>query len=244
MEQFNKETMARIHSIETLGTVDGPGIRFVIFMQGCHLKCKYCHNRDTWDLSCGTIITIDELIDKISRYANYFKASGGGVTVSGGEPLLQMDFLINLFEKLKNLNVHTAIDTSGMFSITPKLEELINLTDLFLVDIKHIDPDKCKELVGFSNAKELEFIKYLNSINKPIWIRQVIIPSITDDKEDLLKLKDFIASLSNVQKVELLKYHNMGKFKWESLGKIYELENVPNATDEDIERTKKFLNIK
>ncbi len=243
MEQFNKETMARIHSIETLGTVDGPGIRFVIFMQGCHLKCKYCHNRDTWDLSCGTVITIEELINKITRYSNYFKASNGGVTVSGGEPLLQINFLINLFKELKKLNIHTAIDTSGMFSITPKLEELISLTDLFLIDIKHIDSNKCKELVGFSNEKELEFIRYLNKIHKPIWIRQVIIPSITDSNNDLLMLKDFIASLSNVQKVELLKYHNMGKFKWESLGEKYELENVPNATDEDITRAKKILDI-
>ena len=243
MEQFNKETMARIHSIETLGTVDGPGIRFVIFMQGCHLKCKYCHNRDTWDLSCGTVITIEELINKITRYSNYFKASNGGVTVSGGEPLLQINFLINLFKELKKLNIHTAIDTSGMFSITPKLEELISLTDLFLIDIKHIDSNKCKELVGFSNEKELEFIRYLNKIHKPIWIRQVIIPSITDSNNDLLMLKDFIASLSNVQKVELLKYHNMGKFKWESLGEKYELENVPNATDEDITRAKKILKI-
>lgn len=243
MEQFNKETMARIHSIETLGTVDGPGIRFVIFMQGCHLKCKYCHNRDTWNLSSGTAITLEELVNKITRYSNYFKASNGGVTVSGGEPLLQMDFLINLFKELKKLNIHTAIDTAGMFSITPKLEKLISLTDLFLVDVKHINPDKCKKLVGFSNEKELEFIKYLDSINKPIWIRQVVIPGITDDKEDLLKLKDFISSLSNVQKIELLKYHNMGKFKWESLGEKYELENVQNATDEDINRAKKILDI-
>lgn len=243
MEQFNKETMARIHSIETLGTVDGPGIRFVIFMQGCHLKCKYCHNRDTWNLSSGTAITLEELVNKITRYSNYFKASNGGVTVSGGEPLLQMDFLINLFKELKKLNIHTAIDTAGMFSLTPKLEKLISLTDLFLVDVKHINPDKCKKLVGFSNEKELEFIKYLDNINKPIWIRQVIIPGITDDKEDLLKLKDFIFSLSNVQKIELLKYHNMGKFKWESLGEKYELENVQNATDKDINRAKKILDI-
>lgn len=243
MEQFNKETMARIHSIETLGTVDGPGIRFVIFMQGCHLKCKYCHNRDTWNLSSGTVIALEELVDKITRYSNYFKASNGGVTVSGGEPLLQIDFLINLFKKLKELNIHTAVDTSGMFNITPKLEELISLTDLFLIDIKHIDQDKCKELVGFSNEKELEFIRYLNKIHKPIWIRQVIIPGITDDEEDLIKLKNFISTLSNVQKIELLKYHNMGKFKWESLGEKYELENVPNATDADINRVKKILNI-
>lgn len=243
MEEFDRNKYARIHSIESFGTVDGPGIRFVIFMQGCALKCKYCHNRDTWNLSSGTVIALEELVDKITRYSNYFKASNGGVTVSGGEPLLQIDFLINLFKKLKELNIHTAVDTSGMFNITPKLEELISLTDLFLIDIKHIDQDKCKELVGFSNEKELEFIRYLNKIHKPIWIRQVIIPGITDDEEDLIKLKNFISTLSNVQKIELLKYHNMGKFKWESLGEKYELENVPNATDADINRVKKILNI-
>lgn len=242
MENFDKYTMARIHSIETMGTVDGPGIRFVVFMQGCHLKCKYCHNRDTWNTCGGQIITLDELVNKISNYTNYFKASCGGVTVSGGEPLLQIDFLISLFKKLKEFNIHTAIDTSGMFSLTDKLKELISLTNLFLLDIKHIDSDKCKELVGFPNENELAFAKYLSNINKPIWIRQVIIPGITDNKDDLLKLKDFINSLSSVQKVELLKYHNMGKFKWENLGYAYELDNIPNATDEDIKRAKEILN--
>ena len=243
MENFDKNIMARIHSIETMGTVDGPGLRFVVFFQGCHLRCKYCHNRDTWDTCVGQVICLNDLLQKITNYSNYFKASNGGVTLSGGEPLLQQDFVISLLKELKKLHIHTAIDTSGMFCITQKLEELISLTDLFLVDIKHINPDKCKKLVGFSNERELEFIKYLNSINKPIWIRQVIIPNITDDKEDLIRLKDFISTLSNVEKIELLKYHNMGKFKWESLGKVYELENVPNATDEDIARAKKILNI-
>lgn len=243
MEKFDKTTMARIHSFETFGTVDGPGIRFVVFMQGCHLRCKYCHNRDTWDINTGEIVTIKELVDKIKKYETYFKASNGGVTISGGEPLLQVDFLITLFKELKKLGIHTAIDTSGMVDITDKIKELISLTDLFLLDIKHINSEKCKELVGFSNEKELEFAKYLSSINKPMWIRQVLIPGITDAKEDLLKLKEFIQSLSNVKKVEILKYHDMGKFKWEQMGYKYELEDIPNATDEDVNRVKKILEI-
>lgn len=241
MESIDKTTIAQIHSYETLGTVDGPGIRFVVFMQGCHLRCKYCHNRDTWNTRTGTIITLEELVKKIENYENYFKASNGGVTISGGEPLLQIDFLISLFKELKKRNIHTAIDTSGMLELTDKVKELVNLTDLFLLDIKHIDSDKCKELVGFSNEKELTFARYLSDMHKPIWIRQVIIPKITDSKEDLVKLKEFINSLSNVEKVELLKYHNMGKFKWENLGEKYELEDIPNATDEDIKKAKEIL---
>lgn len=243
MEKFDKTTMARIHSFETFGTVDGPGIRFVVFMQGCHLRCKYCHNRDTWDINTGEIVNIKELVDKIEKYSTYFKASNGGVTISGGEPLLQVDFLITLFKELKKLGIHTAIDTSGMVDITDKIKELISLTDLFLLDIKHINSEKCKELVGFSNEKELEFAKYLNSINKPMWIRQVLIHGITDEKEDLLKLKEFIKSLSNIEKVEILKYHDMGKFKWEQMGYKYDLDGIPNATDEDVSRVKEILGI-
>lgn len=243
MEKFDKTTMARIHSFETFGTVDGPGIRFVVFMQGCHLRCKYCHNRDTWDISTGEIVNIKELVNKIEKYSTYFKASNGGVTISGGEPLLQVDFLINLFKELKKLGIHTAIDTSGMVDITDKVKELISLTDLFLLDIKHINSEKCKELVGFLNEKELEFARYLNSINKPMWIRQVLIPGITDEKEDLLRLKKFIKYLSNVEKVEILKYHDMGKFKWEQMGYKYELDSIPNATDEDVKKVKEILEI-
>ena len=206
----------KIHSIETFGTVDGPGIRFVIFMQGCMLKCKYCQNRDTWNLDAGTKTTTDELISNIQKYKSYIENSNGGITVSGGEPLLQTDFLIELFTKLKKLNYHTAIDTSGMFEINEKIKKLLSLTDLVLLDIKHINKNKCKELVGFSNEKELEFAKYLSANNIPMWIRQVIVPGITDGKEDLLQLKDFISSLKTVEKVELLPYHSLGKFKWEN----------------------------
>lgn len=192
----------------------------------------------------GEVILIDDLVEKINRYTNYFKSSGGGVTISGGEPLLQINFVITLLKRLKDLNIHTAIDTSGMFDLTDKIKEVVSLADLFLLDIKHIDPEKCKELVGFSNEKELAFAKYVSDQKKDLWIRQVIIPGITDDKEDLLKLKNFIASLETVRKVELLKYHDIGKFKWEKLGCIYPLENVRLSTQEDIQRAEEILNIK
>ena len=243
METFDRTKYARIHSIESFGTVDGPGIRFVIFMQGCALKCKYCHNRDTWNVNGGNLISIDDLLDKIERYKSYILPSGGGVTVTGGEPLLQAKFLINLFKELKKRNIPTAIDTSGMFDITDDIKELLSYTDLVLLDIKHINDEKCRDLVGFSNKKELAFARYLSDNNIPIWIRQVIIHGITDDEEDLLALKEFISNLSNVKKVELIPYHELGKFKWENLGFNYELEGVPAATSKDIGRAKKILGI-
>ena len=144
---------AKVHSTETFGTVDGPGIRFVLFLQGCHLKCKYCHNRDTWDISGGEYKTLDEIFDKIIRYKNYIVPSGGGVTVTGGEPLIQVKFIIELFKKLKENGINTCIDTSGMFPITDDVKEVLKYTDLVLLDIKHIDDEKCKDLVGFSNKK-------------------------------------------------------------------------------------------
>jgi pyruvate formate lyase activating enzyme len=154
---------------------------------------------------------------------------------------LQPDFVLALIKDLKKQNIHIAIDTSGMVDLTDKIKEIIDLADLFLLDIKHINPTKCKDLVGFSNEKELAFAKYLSDNNKPIWIRQVIIPGITDNNEDLEQLRDFISSLKTVEKVELLKYHDMGKFKWENLGLKYELENVRVATDEDIKKAKEIL---
>ena len=242
MENKNLDFYAKVHSIESFGTVDGPGLRFVLFLQGCSLKCKYCHNRDTWDMRSGKYQSLDEILEKILRYKNYI-CRNGGVTVTGGEPLLQYKFLIELFTKLKKHNIHTCIDTSGMVALTEDMKKLIDLTDLFLLDIKHIDPKKCKELVGVSNEKELAFAKYLSDNNKPIWIRQVLIPGITDEEEDLLKLKDFINSLKTVEKIELLPYHTMGKFKWSKLGVNYELEDIPDATQSDTERAKKILGI-
>ena len=176
----------RIHSFESFGTVDGPGIRFIIFMQGCNLQCKFCQNRDTWDVWGGIEYSVPELLAKIERYKSYFVPSGGGVTISGGEPLAQQDFLIELLTALKAGGIHTAIDTAGNFDITDKIKQIINLADLFLLDIKCINDDICKYLTSVSNKKELAFAEYLSSINKPMWIRQVLVPGITDKEEDLL----------------------------------------------------------
>ena len=234
---------AKVHSIESFGTVDGPGIRFVLFLQGCHLQCKYCHNRDTWDMNGGEYKSIDDILGKIKRYKNYIMPSGGGVTVTGGEPLLQVKFLIELFKKLKEERIHTCIDTSGMVAITEDIKEVLKYTDLVLLDIKHIDDEKCKELVGVSNKRELEFAKYLSENGIKMWIRQVLVPGYTDDEQDLLKLKEFIKSLKTVEKVQILPYHSMGKYKWEKLGLKYELENVRDANQSDVERAKKILEI-
>lgn len=231
---------ARIHSFESLGAVDGPGVRFVIFMQGCCLKCKYCQNRDTWDIHGGEEYSVDEILEKILRYKNYFMPNGG-VTVSGGEPLLQTKFLIELFTKLKEHHIHTCIDTSGSFDLTCDIKKLIDLTDLFLLDIKCINDKKCIELTGVSNRKELEFAKYLSTNNKPLWIRQVLVPGITDDEQDLIKLKHFISSLKTVEKVEVLPYHDLGKFKWEQLDLRYPLEGFRTAGSEDVKRAKDIL---
>lgn len=233
---------AKVHSIESFGTVDGPGIRFVLFLQGCHLQCKYCHNRDTWDMNGGEYKSLDDIFEKILKYKNYIYPNGG-VTVTGGEPLLQVKFLIELFEKLKKANIHTCIDTSGMVTLTPDIKKLLSLTDLVLLDIKHINSDKCKNLVGLGNEKELAFARYLSDNNIHMWIRQVLVPEYTDDEQDLLQLKDFIDSLNTVDKIEVLPYHDMGKYKWEKLGLKYELDGVRVANDDDVIRAKKLLGI-
>lgn len=233
---------AKVHSVESFGTVDGPGIRFVLFLQGCHLQCKYCHNRDTWDINGGSYQSLDEIFDKIMRYKNYI-CPRGGVTITGGEPLLQAKFIFELFTKLKKQGIHTCIDTSGMVALTEDIKNVLSVTDLVLLDIKHIDDKKCKDLVGKSNKLELAFARYLSDNSIPMWIRQVLIPGYTDSEEDLLKLKDFISSLKSIKKVELLPYHSVGAFKWKKLGFQYEFEDVRQATNDDIKRAKKILEI-
>lgn len=235
--------IGKIHSFETFGTLDGPGIRFVIFMQGCCLKCKYCHNRDTWPINSGKMITIQELVKEIIKYKSYMESSGGGVTVSGGEPLLQTDFICALFRELKKHKIHTAIDTAGSLPISYEIKELLKYTDLVLLDIKHINNEKCINLTGAPNKHTIEFAKYLNKLNIPVWIRQVLLPGYTDDEADLLELKQFVNSLTNVEKLELLPYHNLGKFKWDQLGDTYELDNVVPPTQEEIDRAKQLLEI-
>lgn len=242
MEKKDLRYYAKVHSIESFGTVDGPGIRFVLFLQGCHLQCKYCHNRDTWDINSGEYKSLDDIFDKIMRYKNYIFPNGG-VTVTGGEPLLQSKFLVELFTKLKSENIHTCIDTSGMLPLTNDIQKVLELTDLVLLDIKHIDDEKCKDLVGFSNKLELEFANYLSENGIKMWIRQVIIPGITDDENDLIRLKEFLQTLKTVEKIELNPYHTLGVYKWEDLGLEYPLKGVRQANTEDIERAKRILGI-
>lgn len=233
----------RIHSFESFGAVDGPGIRYIVFMQGCHLKCKYCQNRDTWDVSSPDSIecTTDEVLNKILKYKNYIKASDSGVTISGGEPLIQPDFLIELFTKLHDHGISTCIDTSGMFPLTDKIKKVIDVTDIFLLDIKCINDDICTWLTGHSNKLELEFARYISNCGKRLWIRQVLVPGITDKESDLVLLRDFLKTI-NVEKFEFLGYHDLGKYKWEKLGFKYELENTPIATKDDLDRAYSIIN--
>jgi pyruvate formate lyase activating enzyme len=237
----------RIHSIETCGTVDGPGLRYVIFTQGCLLRCQYCHNPDTWKVNQGEEISVKELISDIKDYLPFFQASNGGVTVSGGEPLLQVDFLIELFRELKKMGIHTAIDTSGgCFHRSPhfmkKLDELLELTDLVLLDLKHIEPEKHKELTGMRNDHILDLAAYLSEKNIPVWIRHVLVPTITDIDEYLNGLSEFIGTLKNVEKIEVLPYHQLGVYKWETLGLEYKLKEISPPSQERVDHAAAILN--
>lgn len=234
-----------IHSTESFGSVDGPGVRFVIFMSGCPMRCQFCHNPDTWDMRSGEKIGVDELVEKAIRYRNYWK-SDGGVTISGGEPLMQMDFLIELFKKFKAMDVHTVIDTSGAVftredSFFSKFTELMKYTDLLLVDIKHIDNEKHIELTGRTNENILDMLKYLSDIRKPVWIRHVLVPRKSDYDEYLVKTRDFIDTLDNVEKIEVLPYHTLGVTKWEQLGIPYELDGIDPPSQERVDNANRIL---
>ncbi|RKQ35652.1 pyruvate formate-lyase-activating protein [Oceanobacillus halophilus] len=236
----------RIHSVETCGTVDGPGLRYVIFTQGCPLRCQFCHNPDTWKMGDGKVVTVDEMVEDILNYLPFFQASGGGVTVSGGEPLLQSKFLIELFKELKKHGVHTTIDTAGgCFTKSPSfletLDELLKLTDLVMLDIKQINPEKHKVLTGMSNEHILEFANYLKEKQVPIWVRHVLIPERSDYDEDLKGLAGFISTLSNVERVEVLPYHKLGVYKWENLGLNYPLEGIEAPSAERVENAERIL---
>lgn len=237
----------RVHSVETCGTVDGPGLRYIIFMQGCLLRCQFCHNPDTWKMSDGKEMTIEELVNDIETYLPFFKASGGGVTVSGGEPLIQTKFITELFTELKKLGVHTAIDTSGgCYSNSPSfkksLDELLALTDLVLMDLKQINSEKHKQLTGLKNDHILDFARYLSEKNIPIWVRHVLVPGITDYDEDLYELSKFIGTLKHVERVEVLPYHKLGVYKWSELGYDYPLEGVEPPTEDRVKNAVDILN--
>ena len=237
--------IGHIHSTESFGAADGPGVRFIVFMQGCHMRCRYCHNPDTWKMDGGDEVTADEILKRALRFKPYW-GKDGGITISGGEPLLQIDFVIELFKKAKELGINTCIDTAGnpftkeepFFS---KFEELMKYTDLLLLDLKEINPARHKDLTGFDNSNIIEMAKYLSEINKPVWIRHVLVPEHSDFDEDLDALGDFIDTLSNEDRVEILPYHTLGKFKWENLGIPYTLESISPPSAERIENAKQRI---
>lgn len=239
------ETMLRVHSVESFGSVDGPGIRFVIFLKGCAMRCQYCHNPDTWDRAGGNLRSVDDVLSQALRYRSYW-GEKGGITVSGGEALLQIQPLTELFHKAKDLGINTCLDTSaqpfnrkdGRFSA---FEALMKYTDLVLLDIKHIDNDAHKRLTGWENENILDCARYLSDIHKPVWIRHVLVPGINDDDESLHRLRSFIDTLSNVERVEVLPYHDLGVYKWEQLDIPYKLTDVKPPTEESVLHARKIL---
>lgn len=246
-----KQVYAKIHSTESFGSADGPGVRFLVFLQGCNMRCKYCHNPDTWKLpgeDYKDLKTPEELLKQAKRYKSYW-GKNGGITVSGGEALLQIDFLIEFFKLAKQEGIHTTLDTAGNpftreTKFFDKFNELLKYTDLFMLDIKHIDDEEHKKLTGFTNKNILDMAEYLSEQGKDMWIRHVLVPGINDDEKYLKRLYDFISKLKTVKKVEILPYHTLGVFKWKELGFKYSLEDVETPTKEQIEKAKEILHIK
>ena len=242
--------MGRIHSIETFGTVDGPGVRFVVFFQGCPMRCQYCHNPDTWAVTDGQEMSAEEILARMERNRAFYRT--GGITATGGEPMLQPEFLTELFTKAKEKGIHTCLDTSGILfpgqslcAEQPKAMEqitrLMEVTDLVMLDIKHIDDAAHRILTGHSNQRILEFARYLDAIGKPVQIRHVVVPGITFEKEALAGLGRFLSTLSNVEKLEVLPYHAMGKVKYENLGIDYILKDTPQLTKAEAKEAEEII---
>lgn len=238
--------LGHIHSLESFGTVDGPGTRFVVFVQGCPMRCAYCHNPDTWQMNAGTTMEPAYIIEQYERNKPFY-ANGGGLTVTGGEPLMQLDFLIELFTLAKEKGIHTCIDTSGI-AFNPanqlsmeKMDKLMTLTDLVMLDIKHIDPEKHKELTSQPNKNILAFAAYLNEKHVDMWIRHVVVPGITDDEKYLFDLGYFIGQFANLKALDVLPYHTMGENKYEKLGIPYKLAGVPAMDKNTVIEKKKAI---
>ena len=238
-------TSAYVHSTETFGSVDGPGVRFILFLQGCRMRCRYCHNPDSWKIGTGDVMEPEAILRQALRYQSYW-GDEGGITVSGGEPLLQLDFMIEFFELAKAEGVNTTIDTAGEpFERTgenfAKIERLMKSTDLVMLDIKHIDEEAHKRLTGHSNENILDFARWLDEIGKPVWIRHVLVPGWTDGEGALKRLRAFIDTLSNVKKVEVLPFHNLAAFKWQTLGIKYTLKDTLPPSAESVAKAVEIL---
>lgn len=231
----NSSPIGIIHSVESCGTVDGPGIRFVIFTQGCPLRCLYCHNPDCRHFEDGKTVTVNELITEIEKYRSYFQSSGGGVTVTGGEPLMQPDFVKAIFQRCREIGIHTVLDTSGYVNLNTA-KSVLEYTDLVLLDIKSFDPNIYHQLTNVSLEPTLIFANYLAQINKPTWIRFVLVPNLTDADHNVHGLAKFISSFKNVEKIEVLPFHKMGEYKWQSLGYDYQLKDTEPPSPELINK--------
>lgn len=234
--------IGRVHSVETCGTVDGPGIRFIIFLQGCLMRCQYCHNRDTWDTEGGKEMTVDELMKELLQYRHFMNASGGGVTISGGEAMLQPEFVLAMFEACRLEGIHTCLDTNGFVrKIDDTTKKVLDNSDLVLLDIKQMDNKKHIDLTHVSNKYTLEFAKYLAEHNQPVYLRYVVVPGITDNLEDAHALGQFIEPMKNIEKIEMLPYHELGKHKWTAMGEIYPLDGVNPPSHDVMEEIKNIL---
>ena len=234
--------LGRIHSIETCGTVDGPGVRFVVFLQGCPLKCIYCHNPDSRSFQGGQEISAEDLFAKIWSYKSFFKSSGGGVTFSGGEPLLQAAFVAEMFEALQEVGIHRALDTSGYASLeNPSVKQAIRASSLVLLDIKSFSSVTHEKLTGVTLEPILKMAESLAKENHPTWIRYVLIPGLNDDMNELKELAQYLAPMKNIEKIQILPFHKMGEYKWKELGFQYELENTQPPSDQLIQQTLEIL---
>lgn len=237
--------IGNIHSIETFGTVDGPGVRYVVFLQGCPMRCLYCHNPDTWEIGIGKQMTTDEIIEDYNKYKAYL--TGGGITCTGGEPLLQMDFIIELFTKAKALGVHTCIDTCGITfnaespKVLAKFDKLLEVTDLFLLDIKHINNEEHIKLTSQPNLAIIDFARYLSDKKKDVWIRHVVVPGYTYNDKFLYELGYFLGSLKNIKALDVLPYHTMGTVKYETMGLKYPLAGVEALGAEDAKKAREKI---
>ena len=234
--------IGHVHSVETCGTVDGPGIRFIIFLQGCMMRCKYCHNRDTWDLEGGKDMTVDELMAELLQYRHFMNASGGGITISGGEAMLQPEFVKAMFEACRLEGIHTCLDTNGFVRrIDDSTKAVLDVADLVLLDVKQMDNKKHIDLTHVSNKYTLDFANYLAEQNQPVYLRYVVVPGYSDSLEDAHELGKFIAPMKNIEKIEMLPYHELGKHKWTAMGEIYPLDGVRPPSHEVMEEVQKVL---
>lgn len=234
------KTKGRIHSYEVGSTVDGPGLRFVVFTQGCPLRCLYCHNPDTRDPLLGEEITVESLLHEMNKYHSYFDGGHGGITISGGEPLLQAEFVASVLKEAKANGLHTALDTSG-FGSHHSLELVLPYTDLVLLDIKASDPSLYQRLTHVELKTTIETARHLSAINKTMWVRFVLVPGLTDDPKNIEGVAQLCTGLSSLERVEILGFHKLGAHKWKSLGLDFQLENTPPATQDDLRRAQRIF---